>query len=51
MPYGFGKLNTKIPVIQLVSVEKYLIIYHRFIVRFPVGLDFLFITFLLQEGY
>ena len=23
--------------------------YHRFIVRFPIGMDFLFITFLLQE--
>ena len=25
--------------------------YHRFIVRFPMRLDFLFITFLLQECY
>ena len=28
--------------------QKYIYIYYRFIVRFPIGLDFLFITFLLH---
>ena len=27
----------------------YIYIYHRFIVRFPIALDFLFITYLLHE--
>ena len=36
--------------IEFISMFCYCIyIYHRFIVRFPIGLDFLFITFLLQE--
>ena len=39
-----------IVLIRFIAYNIYIyIIYYRFIVRFPIGLEFLFITFLLQE--
>ena len=42
-----GGLKRKLMLMFYVGIILYIYIYYRFIVRFPIGLDFLFIPFLV----